>query len=64
MYQMIQMQDLISHPENSNRMAGHFMKKLEENIKKSGDYETITVSTRNLKAIFKYSTAATEWRFL
>jgi ParB-like chromosome segregation protein Spo0J len=43
MYQMIQMQDLIPHPENSNRMAGNFMKKLEENIKKSGNYETITV---------------------
>lgn len=43
MYQLIPMQDLIPHPENSNRMAGNFMKKLEENIKKSDNYETITI---------------------
>jgi ParB-like chromosome segregation protein Spo0J len=43
MYQMIPMDNLVPHPENSNRMAGKFMKKLEENIRKSGNYETITV---------------------
>jgi len=43
MYQMISTRDLIPHPENSNRMSSKFMKKLEENIRKSGNYETITV---------------------
>jgi len=43
MYQMIPMENLVPHPENSNRMARKFMKKLEENIRKSGNYETITV---------------------
>lgn len=37
------MQDLIAHPENSNRMPAKFMTKLEENIRKNGNYETITV---------------------
>jgi hypothetical protein len=43
MYQMISMENLVPHPENSNRMSRKFMKKLEENIRKSGNYETITV---------------------
>jgi ParB-like chromosome segregation protein Spo0J len=43
MYQMISMENLVPHPENSNRMAGKFMKKLEKNIRKSSNYETITV---------------------
>lgn len=43
MYQMILMENLVPHPENTNRMAARFMKKLEENIRKSGNYETITV---------------------
>jgi len=43
MYQMISIKKLIPHPENSNRMSAKFMTKLEENIRKSGNYETITV---------------------
>ena len=43
MYQMIPINRLMPHPENSNRMPAKFMTKLEENIRKSGNYETITV---------------------
>jgi ParB-like chromosome segregation protein Spo0J len=43
MYQRIPITRLIPHPENSNRMDPQLMKKLELNIRKSGEYETITV---------------------
>ncbi|HUT53070.1 MAG TPA: ParB N-terminal domain-containing protein [bacterium] len=43
MYQDIEIDRLLPHPENSNRMDPKLMKKLEENIRKSGNYETITV---------------------
>jgi ParB-like chromosome segregation protein Spo0J len=43
MYQNIAINRLVPHPENSNRMAPELIKKLEQNIRKSGNYETITV---------------------
>jgi hypothetical protein len=43
MYRMITIEKLIPHPENSNRMPVRLMAKLESNIRKSGNYETITV---------------------
>jgi len=42
MYQEIPIDRLLPHPENSNRMGSTLLKKLEEHIKKSGNYETIT----------------------
>jgi ParB-like chromosome segregation protein Spo0J len=43
MYQNIPIRRLVPHPENSNRMDPGLMNKLERNIRKSGNYETITV---------------------
>jgi len=43
MYQTIHADKIFPHPENCNRMSGPFLKKLEENIRKTGNYETITV---------------------
>jgi len=54
MYQRISIDDLVPHPENTNRMSTKFMNKLEENIRKSGLYETITVRSHpELEGMFQ-----------
>ena len=43
MYQELCIDYLLPHPENSNRMGSVFIKKLEQHIRESGNYETVTV---------------------
>jgi hypothetical protein len=43
MYKIIPTDKLLPHPENTNRMNAKFMSKLEEHIRTTGNYETITV---------------------
>ena len=49
MYEEISIDEIIPHPNNSNRISKAFSKKLKHNINETGFYETITVRQHPLE---------------
>ena len=49
MYEEISIDEIIPHPNNSNRISKAFSKKLKHNIREIGFYETITVRQHPLE---------------